>query len=298
MSENSGSQQTITEQTTDGQAAIPHIAILGAGSMGGAVLAGLRAPEVRVSGPIAVTTNSAKSAEKFAGASDVVVYAKESDADANRKAVRDARIVILAVKPWAVHDLLSEIAGDLMPGAVVASACAGITTTSMDAVLPDGVATARSMPNTPANIGRGVTGVAGGATASEEDIDLVRRVFETVGEVLVTTEDRINAVGAMAGSGPAYVFYFAEQFIAATERLGFSAEEAQLLVQSTISGAAELMMQGNETPAELRQNVTSPQGTTEQSVSVLQRADWGSLFDDVLEANMRRARQLAGEEDE
>ena len=277
---------------------IPRVAILGAGSLGTAILSGLRSPGVRVDGPIAVTTHSTASAEKFRGDDDVIAYAQEADPEANRKAVRGARIVVVTLKPWLVIDVLRDIADDLEPGAIIASAAAGITTESMEAALPATVGVARSMSNTPANVGKAVTGVAGGARATDEQIDLVRRVFETVGAVLVTREDMINPIGAMGGSGPAFFFYFVEQFIAATERLGFSPEDAKTLAQNTLVGAAALLEQSGETAEELRKKVTSPKGTTEQSLRVLESGNWGELFDRTLEASMRRARQLAGDEPE
>ena len=282
-------------QSSDGQPSappLPAIAMLGVGSMGGAILAGLRGPGVRVEGPIAVTTRSAASAAQFDGASDVRAYAGERDDDANKRAVRGARIVLLGVKPWMIHDLLREIAGDLEPGAVVVSVAAGVTIASMEALLPEGVAVVRAMPNTPAHIGRGVTGIAGGSAASPDDLGLVRRLFETVGAVLVVDEGQINAITAISGSGPAYLFLYAEQMTAAARRLGFDEDQASLLVQQTIAGSAELMVRSGEDPAQLRRNVTSPKGTTERAVEVLEAADWGELFDRALAANIRRSEEL------
>jgi len=272
---------------------LPPIAMLGVGSMGGAILAGLRAPGVRVEGPIAVTTRSIASAERYARADDVVAYAGEQDPEANRRAVRGARIVVLGVKPWMVHDLLREIVDDLEPGVVVVSVAAGVTIGSMEELVPAGVAVVRAMPNTPANVGRGVTGVAGGSSASADDVELVRRLFSTVGEVLVVREDQIDAVAAVSGSGPAYLFLYTEEMTAAARRLGFDEEQARLLAQQTVIGAAELLRASGEDPAQLRRNVTSPKGTTEQAVLVLQEAGWGELFDRALAANICRSKELA-----
>jgi pyrroline-5-carboxylate reductase len=162
----------------------------------------------------------------------------------------------------------------------------------MEALLPEGVAVVRAMPNTPALIGRGVTGLAGGSTASAEHLELARGLFETVGAVLVVDEGLIDAVTAVSGSGPAYLFLYAEEMTAAARRLGFDDEQAALLVQGTIAGAAELMIRSGDDPAQLRRDVTSPKGTTEQAVEVLQAADWGGLFDRALAANIRRSEEL------
>ncbi|WP_341873835.1 pyrroline-5-carboxylate reductase family protein [Leucobacter coleopterorum] len=140
---------------------LPRTAMIGVGSMGGAILAGLRAPGVHIPKPISVTTKSARSAAEFSGAADVVAYASETDPEANRVAVTGAGLVILAVKPWMILDVAREIADALEPGAIVVSVAAGVTCSSIEEVLPAGTAVVRAMPNTPSLIGRGVTGIAG-----------------------------------------------------------------------------------------------------------------------------------------
>ena len=271
---------------------LPRIAMIGVGSMGGAILAGLRAPDVDIALPIVVTTKSVTSAQAFAGDDDVTALSSEQDADANKTAVRDAELVVLGVKPWMVRDVVREIANDLAPGAVVVSVAAGVPSSAIEDELPDGVPVVRAMPNTPATISLGVTGIAAGAAATDAHIELVRRLFATVGEVLVVREDQINDIAAVSGSGPAYLFLYAEQMTRAAERRGFDEDQARVLVQQTIVGAAELWAHSDDTPEELRRKVTSPKGTTEQAVLVLQEANWGELFDRALAANARRSEEL------
>ncbi|XPP27894.1 MAG: pyrroline-5-carboxylate reductase [Leucobacter sp.] len=278
---------------TSSTEALPRVALLGVGSMGGAILAGLRAPGVRLDGPIAVTTRTAASAAAYGDAEDVEALASEADPEANRRAVRGAGVVILAVKPWAIHELLREIAGELAPGTIVVSVAAGITTVGMEEIVPSGVAVVRAMPNTPSLIGQGVTGIAGGGSAGPGDLDTVRRVFDTVGRVLVVDEERIDALSAVSGSGPAYLFFFAEQFTAAAIRLGFSEEEARVMAEGTVTGAAELLARSGEDPAELRRRVTSPNGTTERAIDVLQEGGWAETFDAALAAAIARSKELA-----
>lgn len=272
--------------------AFPKIAMIGVGSMGGAILAGLRAPGVPLQGPITVTTKSAGSAAAFDGADDVIAYSAEARSDANRAAVHGAGVVILGVKPWMVHDVLREISGALEPGAILVSVAAGVTTESMEALLPVGVAVVRAMPNTPSNFGLGVTGVAAGASAGPAEVATVLRIFETVGEVLEVREDQINAIAAVSGSGPAYLFLYVEQMTEAAIRLGFDEDQARLLVQQTVVGAAELMRRSGEDPAELRRKVTSPKGTTEQAIRVLQEANLGEVYERALAANVRRSEEM------
>lgn len=274
---------------------LPKVAMLGVGSMGGAILNGLRAPGVATTGPIVVTTKSAASAAAYDSAEDVIVYANETDSEANRKAVRGAQVVILGVKPWMVQDVLTDIADELVPGTVLVSVAAGVTTETMEKLLPAGVAVVRAMPNTPSNVGLGVTGVAGGVTANDEAVELVRRIFETVGAAITVREDQINAIAAVSGSGPAYLFLYVEEMTAAAIRLGFDEDQARLLAQQTVIGSAELLRQSGEDPAELRRKVTSPKGTTEQAILVMQAANLGDIYDRALAANVRRSEELAAE---
>jgi pyrroline-5-carboxylate reductase len=217
----------------------------------------------------------------------------EEDADANRRAVRGARIVVVGVKPHMVPDLLREIADDLDPAALVISVAAGVTIATFEGLLPDHVAVLRSMPNTPSLVGRGVTGLAAGTRSTPEDLALARSVFATVGDVVEVPEDRIDALSTISGSGPAYVFLLIEELTRTAEAKGFSPDEARVLVQGTFRGAVELLAASDDEPAELRRRVTSPKGTTERAVEVLQAADLSGLFDRATDAALARARELA-----
>jgi len=269
---------------------LPSIAILGTGSMGGAILAGLVRPEVTVEGGIRVTNRSTAKAEALAS-DRVTSLATEIDPDANRTAVAGARVVLIGVKPAMVPALLEEIADALEPDAIVVSVAAGVTIATMEALVPAVVL--RSMPNTPAVVGRAVTGLAAGTRSTADDLDLVSAVFATVGEVLVVPEDKIDALSTISGSGPAYVFYFIEQLTQAAIGLGFTPDEAALMVNNTFLGASELLASSDVDPAELRRRVTSPKGTTERAVAELEKADLAGLFDRATAAALARAKELA-----
>lgn len=260
--------------------------------MGGAILSGLIADPERVE-PVRVTTHSAASAAKLANERLVSACAIEEDADANRKAAAAADVVLLAVKPWKIHELIREIAPHLRAGATVISVAAGITLDSMIELLPEHATAIRSMPNTPSLIQQGVTGLAAPAGSDPAALALAQAVFETVGSVLVVEEERIDALSAISGSGPAYLFWFTEQFIAAAERSGFTPEEAKLLAQGTVVGAAKLLESTGEEPAELRRKVTSPNGTTEQAVNVFTQCGFAETCDRALAAAVKRAKELA-----
>src|SRR5690606_29759461 len=129
--------------------------------------------------------------------------------------------------------------------------------------------------------------------ARDSHVALGRALFETVGEVVVVPESQLDALSTVSGSGPAYVFLLIEQLTAAAGRLGFDAEQSKLLVQGTFRGAVELLAASGAEPAELRRQVTSPNGTTERAVAVLEEAELGEVFDRALAAALARARELA-----
>lgn len=272
---------------------LPSIAFLGAGSMARAILTGLLAPHVTVEGGIRATNRSAERAAELASVPGVTALATEGDPDANTKAVAGARIVVVAVKPAMVPDLLTEIAGSLAPGTLVLSVAAGVTVATFESLLPDTVAVIRTMPNTPAIVGKAVTGVSAGTRSNERDLALATALFETVGEVLVVPEAKLDALSSISGSGPAYVFYLIEQLTATARSHGFTADEAATMVQGTFFGASMLLEASDKTPEELRRQVTSPNGTTERAITVLQDADLKGWFDRATDAAIARARELA-----
>ncbi|RNE62083.1 pyrroline-5-carboxylate reductase [Cryobacterium tepidiphilum] len=279
--------------SADATVTLPTIAFLGAGSMARAILTGLLQPGVTVEGGIRTTNRTAAKAAELADEPAVTALATEADPQANITAVTGARVVVVAVKPHMVPDLLAEIAPSLQPGTLVVSVAAGITLHTFEALLPDHVAVVRSMPNTPATVGHGVTGLSAGARCTDEDLALAVALFETVGEVLVVPEEKIDAVSSISGSGPAYVFYLIEQLTATAVAKGFTPEQAAVMVNGTFLGASLLLEEQGLPPAELRRRVTSPKGTTERAIEVLEQADLKALFDTATDAAVARSRELA-----
>ncbi|MDJ0338660.1 pyrroline-5-carboxylate reductase [Cryobacterium sp. PH31-O1] len=278
------SSQTVT---------LPTIAFLGAGSMARAILAGLQKPGVTVNGGIRVTNRTAAKAAELADAAGVTAFATEVDADANLKAVDGAQIVIIAVKPYMVADLLAEIGASLAPGTLVLSVAAGVTIDTFESLLPDSVHVIRTMPNTPAIVGMAVTGISAGTRSSEADLALASALFATVGDVLVVPESKLDALSTISGSGPAYVFYLIEQLTETAISKGFTPEEAAVMVNGTFLGASALLAVSDKSPNELRRQVTSPAGTTERAVWELEKGGLKELFDTATDAALARARELA-----
>lgn len=275
------------------QITLPSIAFLGAGSMATAILTGLLEPHVTVNGGIRATNRTAAKAEAMSERDGVTAWATEQTPDANARAVEGAKIVVVAVKPHMVPDLLREIAPVLEPGAIVVSVAAGVTIATFEELLPDTVSVVRSMPNTPATVGRGVTGVAAGTNAGDDELGYVVAMFETVGAVLVIPESQIDALSTISGSGPAYVFYLIEQLTATAVSKGFTPEQAAVMVNNTFLGASEMLVASDDTPTELRRRVTSPGGTTERAVTELAKGDLKALFDTATDAALARSKELA-----
>ena len=259
--------------------------------MGGAILAGLVDSGLASSG-VAVTNRSAAKADavRMPG---VDSYAIETTPDANRVALDGARVVIIGVKPAMVPDLLTEVAEHITADAIVVSVAAGVTTATMEALVPNAVA--RAMPNTPSLVRRGVTGLAAGSRVSPDQFALARAVFDTVGAVIPVGEDRIDALSTISGSGPAYVYFLIEQLTGTALRLGFTPDEARLMVEQTFLGASELLASSDADPAELRRRVTSPNGTTMRAIAVMEEADLPGLFDRAAAAALARAREMAAD---
>jgi pyrroline-5-carboxylate reductase len=266
---------------------LPVIAILGAGSMGGAILSGLLGPDVDVAGIRVTNRTEAKAAPLRSDR--VESWATEADPAANVTAVTGAGIVIIGVKPGMVPDLLREIAPALDPATIVVSVAAAVTTATMEAIIPGVVV--RAMPNTPSVIGRGVTGISAGSRA--DDLAVVRALFETVGTVLEIPESQIDALSTISGSGPAYVFYLIEQLTRTAIGMGFTPEQARVMVDGTFVGASELLVSSGVEPGELRRRVTSPHGTTERAIDELEKADLSALFDRATASALARAKELA-----
>jgi pyrroline-5-carboxylate reductase len=261
-------------------------AFLGTGSMNGAILDGLRAadPTVRVR----VTTKSSDLVRQGVESRSI-----EGDPHANRWAVVGATIVVIGVKPFAVAEVLTDIADALDPEALVISVAAGITTHTMESIVPNPVV--RSMPNTPALVGKGVTGIAGGSRATPDHLARARSLFESVGWVLELPESQIDALSTISGSGPAYVFHAMEQWTTAARELGFSEDDARSLVEKTFAGATALLEASDVGPAELRRRVTSPNGTTERAIAVLDEANLAEIYAAAANAALARAREIARE---
>lgn len=206
---------------------------------------------------------------------------------------RECPVIILAVKPQDFEDVLARIKNFVTPQKLIVSIAAGITTPFIEERLGPKTRVIRTMPNMPAMIGEGMTAVARGAHATAGDVRAARWIFSCIGDVVVVGEDLMDAVTAVSGSGPAYVFLFAECFLKAAGDLGLDAKLVEQLVKSTLLGSVHLLTRQKEDAAALRARVTSKGGTTQAAMDVFVNHKILETFQQALKAAETRARELA-----
>jgi pyrroline-5-carboxylate reductase len=263
------------------------LALVGGGNMGEALIAGLLK-----SGhwkPSQITVCDVRHDQL---AQLQLRYKVRASAD-NRWAVRDADIILLAIKPQQMPHVLEDMGPVIRSAQLILSIAAGVPTAFIEKYLAKGVPVVRIMPNTPALVGEGAAASARGRYATLAHEKLAASIFETVGSVVSVSEEDIDAVTALSGSGPAYLFYLAEAMQEAGHKMGLSAHVADGLVRQTLKGAGLLLSQSHEAASTLRQRVTSPGGTTEAAVKVLEQTRVKASFAKAIQRAQRRARELA-----
>ena len=210
----------------------------------------------------------------------------------NAALVGFADIVILAVKPYVVARAVEEAHAALKPKQLFISIAAGVRTGSIESKLGDGTPVVRVMPNTPCLIGEGVSAIAPGRHAGAADLDVARSIFEAVGVVVEVTEDKMDAVTGLSGSGPAYVYMFIEALADGGLRAGLPKGTALLLAAQTVAGAARMVLETGEHPAVLRDRVMTPGGTTIAGVAMLEREGLRSAAMEAVKAATDRSAEL------
>jgi pyrroline-5-carboxylate reductase len=261
------------------------VAVIGAGVMGETLLSGLlragRAP-----GDLVVAERRPDRAAELREKYGVEVIG-------NVEAVERADTVVLVVKPQDMGAVVDEIAGSVKPGALVVSLAAGITTEFLEQRLPAGTPVVRVMPNTPALVDQGMAAISPGAHCDDEHLAHAESLLSAVGKVVQVPEKHQDAVTAISGSGPAYIFYVTEAMIEAGVFLGLPRTTATELVVQTLYGAATMLRETGEHPSVLRENVTSPGGTTVAALRTLDDHKVRAAFISALEAARDRSHELA-----
>jgi pyrroline-5-carboxylate reductase len=243
------------------------IAFLGCGSMNEAILGGLLEAGTDPADIVATVRRAERAAELAERHHGITAIAGEEEPDNNKQASKGAAVVILGVKPVGITDLAREISPSLAPDTIVVSVAAAVSIGQLEAALPAGQPVIRTMPNTPAKLGRGVVSVSPGTSCTQEQLQKVKDILQGAGTVVEVPEEQVDALSAISGSGPAYAFYLAEAMAAAGQELGLDAELSLLLARETVAGAGFMLAEPGADPASLRKAVTSPNGTTERAIA-------------------------------
>jgi len=260
------------------------VAIIGAGVMGETLLSGLLRGG-RDAAELMVGEKRPERADELREKYGVTVVANTEAAA--------AETVVLVVKPQDMADVLTEIAPHLKPGQLVVSLAAGITTAAIEKHIPDGVAVVRVMPNTPALVDEGMAAISAGTHCDDEHLAVAEDLLKTTGRVVRVPEKQQDAVTAISGSGPAYLFFVVEAMIEAGVHLGLPRTTATELVVQTVVGSAKLLRETGEHPTVLREQVTSPGGTTAAAIRELEDHKVRAAFITAMEAARDRSISLA-----
>jgi pyrroline-5-carboxylate reductase len=261
------------------------IAFLGAGVMGRTLVAAL----VRAGhepADLVVCDSSVERAEQVAAQTG----ARQAPAE---QAVAGADIVVLAVKPQDMAALVADIAEHVRPGTLVISIAAAISTDFLERRLPEGTSVVRVMPNTPALVDQGMSAMSPGRHCTPEQVQTARTLLENVGRVLVLGEIHQDAVTAISGSGPSYIFYVVEAMIEAGVLLGLPRDTSTELVVQTLYGAATMIRETGHHPTVLREQVSSPGGTSVAALRALEDHKVRAAFLTAMEAAAMRSKELA-----
>jgi pyrroline-5-carboxylate reductase len=261
------------------------VAIIGAGVMGETLLSGLIRSGRRAE-DLLVGEKRRERAHELEERYGVEVVA-------NLDAVRRADTLVLVVKPQDMGDVVEEIATAVRPGQLVVSLAAGITTTFIESRLPEGAAVVRVMPNTPALVDEGMAAISPGLHCDESHLVEAESLMASTGKVIRVPERQQDAVTAISGSGPGYIFFVVESMIEAGVHLGLPRSTAAELVVQTLVGSAKLLRDTGEHPVVLRERVTSPGGTTAAALRQLEDHKVRAAFLVAIEAARDRSRALA-----
>ncbi len=262
------------------------VVFIGAGNMAEAIVSGMVAGDFCAPEKIVLTDIRP---DRLGDLKDE--YGVSTSAD--NSVVENAEIVVLAVKPQVMMDVLSEIAPVLQEETLLVSIAAGISCSKIEAELEGERRVVRVMPNTPALIGQGAAAIAAGAHADEADVEVAEAILQCVGLTVRVDEKELDAVTALSGSGPAYVFYLLEAMLDAAEEMGLEKETARVLALQTVEGAARLMKDSGESASALRERVTSKGGTTEAAIHTLNDENVKGAIQKALKAAYDRSVELS-----
>lgn len=260
-----------------------HIGFIGTGRIARAIIAGL-APEAST----IICGYDRENAAIEAVSRDLGVTPCSSISEVAAR----SRIIILAVKPYQVGEVLDELRSSLDAGHLLVSVAAGISSEFIRSRALEQSKVIRAMPNTPAFVGKGMTAVCRGRMAGNEEEAIAVRLFSAIGRVAVIDESQMDAATALSGSGPAYMFHLLADLAEGGRACGLGADEALILAAQTMAGAAAMVLEGGKEPEELKRQVTTPGGTTEAGLKVMDERGVRQIMIDAVAAAAARSREL------
>jgi len=262
------------------------IGFIGAGNMAGALIKGMLAKGVIAPEHILASDISPQRLTVLRKETRINIFAR------NISVLEGSDIIVLSVKPQHVETVLDEISNQTS-GKVIVSIVTGLGSDSIQSVLGSDTAIVRVMPNTPALVGEAMSSLSFSQNVGGKDRTIIRGMFEAVGQVIEIDEKHMDAITALSGSGPAYIFQFAEELIRAGKAAGLEDEVARDLVVQTIIGAGKMLKESGQSAEELRMHVTSPGGTTEAGLQVMRQHGFSEMIQAVVQKAVERSRELS-----
>jgi pyrroline-5-carboxylate reductase len=263
------------------------VAFLGAGKMGGILLQAL----LNNGSLSAKSTRATVAHEERAKALSKKLNVRVGTS--NVEAAKEADIIVIAVKPQVVEEVVREIGSHLTPRQLVVSVAASVPTSMIEKNLPPGVPVIRAMPNTPCQLGAGMTAICKGKHASPENVELACHMFDVVGRTVVVDEKHMDAVTALSASGPAYIYIILESLAEAGVKVGLPRDIATLLAAQTTLGAARVVLETGDHPALLKDAVTTPAGCTIDAIMELEEGKLRVTLIKAVVKAAQRAKELA-----
>lgn len=262
------------------------LGIVGAGKMGEAILAGALAKRLYAPGEVILSVRSEKHRQELEQKYGVCATLD------NKAIAADASVILLAVKPKAIVEVLGAMSGSLKPGALIISTAAGVPIEAIESRVPSFVGVVRAMPNMAVAVGEGMTALSRGKNVSDEGIKLAEGLFGAVGGVVTLDEEHMDAVTGLSGSGPAYIYIVIESLADGGVKMGLPRDVAIKLAAQTVLGAAKTVLVTGEHPAKLKDQVTTPAGVTIDGILELEEGGVRvALIKSVVKAT-ERSRQL------
>src|SRR5690606_15382785 len=266
------------------------IAFIGAGSMAEAMISGIVAAGKVPSQQISVTNRA-----NLKRLQELEAKYKINGLTRKHLNLQNVDIIVLAMKPKDADDALQSIKESLQPSQLVLSVLAGISTTYMEQYLPEGQQVIRVMPNTSSKIGESATGISAGTNTTNENMTLTKELLKSIGEVYEIPEEHMDIFTGVAGSGPAYFYYLMEHMEETAKKFGLQEKMARDIIAQTIVGAAKMIQQQDEQPHVLRENVTSPNGTTAAGLAALDHNGGGKAISQAIKHAALRSHEISSQ---